>query len=98
EVEWPLFFGDQLRQRLERITDANLNTPRQPGAQHIVACDLRVRRVRLEADDVSIGQHGARQPYRAIARQRTNLENPFRSVRSRNQMQQLSVRGRDTDR
>ena len=45
EVERLLFFGEELRQRLERRPNANLHATRQPRAQHVVARNLRASRL-----------------------------------------------------
>src|SRR5262249_19165715 len=88
----------QRRQQIERAADAQIDAGRQPRGLDVRARDLRVARIELERDDASPFGERAREPDRAVAAERTDLEDAARPEHEREQVKELALRGRDRNR
>ena len=98
EVERLGLLGGELRQRVERLADAQVDELGQARAGDVRGGELGVARVGLERDQATIRRQRARQPDRAVAAERADLEDRARADRAREQVQELALAGRDGDR
>ena len=69
----------------------------KPGAGDVGARDLGACRVGFERDEPAVGGKAAREPDRAVAAERADLQDAARADRLREQHQQLALVGRDID-
>ena len=94
EIERRLLFGGDLRQHIQRLAETNLDAIGKRGALDVYARNVRMRRVGFDGDQAPMARQRAREPDRAVAGQRADLEDPLRAERSRHQVQELPLRGR----
>src|SRR5262245_29465519 len=93
EIERLFASNRELRKAVERRTNADLDAIRQARPRQIRTRNVHVLRIEFECDDTAVWRYGARKPNGAIAGQRSDLEDSFGTLRSRDEMEQLAVRG-----
>ncbi len=91
EVERRGAFGGEQRQRVERGAHAHFDGVGKTGPRDVGAGQLGVARVGLERDDATVVAYGTRQPDRAVAAERADLEHRARADRASQQVQQLAL-------
>ena len=74
-----------------------ISTRSATPASQIHFGDFHVLRVDFQRDDLAIRRHCSSQPDRAVAAQRTDLQDPLGADHSRNEMQEFSEVRRDGD-
>src|SRR4029077_13991348 len=88
----------ELSQRVERLADADLHTIGETGARQIFASNGRMLLECLERDKAPAGREAAREPDRAVAAERADLEDALGAERAREEPEEFAVRGRNADR
>src|SRR5204862_883496 len=84
--------------QLRCAPDAHLDAIAQLRAGEVATGDLGVMQVELERDEPSTRRKRARHPDRAVRAERADLEDPSRTARAGEQVEQLPLRRRDGDR
>jgi hypothetical protein len=95
EVERTGALSRERRQRVEAGADANLDDVGESGPDEVRLRDLRVARVGFERYEPPAGREPSRQPDRADAGQRADLQDRPRALQARQQLEEPSLQRRD---
>jgi hypothetical protein len=86
-----------LWQRVQGTAQPYFDRTRQTGTGNIGVRNFRVLRINLQRDHPAVRRQSARQPDCAVAAQRSQFQDVACSLRTRQHMQQLALRGRNAD-
>jgi len=78
--------------------DPDLDEVTEPRRRDVGAGDLRVQRIKLEGHDAAVGGQPPRQPDRAVAAERADLQHSPRVGHAYQQLEHPTLRRRDLDR